>query len=186
MLHEILSTYLKFFPDDAARLKRLSAQIKNGEKLNDRRNFNGHITGAGIVLSPDKSQILLIYHKTFQKWLQPGGHWESDDEADPLQAAIRETKEETGLVGIEYMPVDKAAPLVPIDVETHRISSWSKQYEPNHWHHDFRYVFVAADTALVHQEDEVSAASWFDFDAPETAHVRQVIAKLRQFDFISS
>lgn len=39
--------------------------------------------------------VLLRKHEKYNKWLQPGGHIELDE--DPAQAAIREAKEETGL-----------------------------------------------------------------------------------------
>lgn len=42
-----------------------------------------------------EGKILLHLHKKLNKWLQPGGHVELDE--DPNQAAIREAKEETGL-----------------------------------------------------------------------------------------
>lgn len=43
-----------------------------------------------------EGKVLLHLHKKLGKWLQPGGHVELDE--DPNQAAIREAKEETGLV----------------------------------------------------------------------------------------
>src|SRR5450432_4068515 len=39
--------------------------------------------------------ILLIHHRKLDKWLPLGGHIELDE--DPEQAALRETKEESGL-----------------------------------------------------------------------------------------
>jgi 8-oxo-dGTP pyrophosphatase MutT (NUDIX family) len=43
----------------------------------------------------DDDKILLIYHKKFDKYIQPGGHIEGDEE--PYQTAIREVFEETGV-----------------------------------------------------------------------------------------
>lgn len=42
-----------------------------------------------------EGKVLLHLHKKLNKWLQPGGHVELDE--DPNQAALREAKEETGL-----------------------------------------------------------------------------------------
>lgn len=42
-----------------------------------------------------QQQVLLLFHKKFNKWLPPGGHVEQDE--TPPQAARREVKEETGL-----------------------------------------------------------------------------------------
>ena len=41
------------------------------------------------------NKVLLHMHKKFGIWLQPGGHIELDE--DPVQAVMREAKEETGL-----------------------------------------------------------------------------------------
>jgi 8-oxo-dGTP pyrophosphatase MutT (NUDIX family) len=40
-------------------------------------------------------KVLLIHHRKLDKWLPLGGHIELDE--DPEQAALRETKEESGL-----------------------------------------------------------------------------------------
>jgi 8-oxo-dGTP pyrophosphatase MutT (NUDIX family) len=183
MLQAILKCYLKRFPDEAADFEILQKQLATGEKLNDRKNFNGHACGSGIVLSADRSKILLIHHKVHDAWLQPGGHWEDDEETDPLAAARREVQEETGVTDLTYLPIDPKLPLVPLDLSTHPIPARPLKAEPAHWHHDFRYVFVTDTEVLTHQVDEVNAAAWFVLDAPETKAVSGIVAKLRQFGF---
>src|SRR6185369_17260141 len=42
-----------------------------------------------------KNRVLLHKHKKLGIWLQPGGHIELDE--GPIEAALREAKEETGL-----------------------------------------------------------------------------------------
>ncbi len=42
-----------------------------------------------------QSRVLVIHHKKLNKWLPLGGHIELDE--DPEQAALRETKEESGI-----------------------------------------------------------------------------------------
>ena len=48
-----------------------------------------------IVLSEDKSQVLLVQRKDVPVWVLPGGG--IDDGESPDQAAVREALEETGL-----------------------------------------------------------------------------------------
>lgn len=59
-----------------------------------------------------EKQILLMYNKKLNKWLQPGGHIEGFE--TPIETAIRETFEETGISikvigptfdGLNYEPI---------------------------------------------------------------------------------
>lgn len=184
VLSEIVAQYYELFPEEKAGLKRLLDQLQAGDKMNDRRNFTGHITGSAIVLSPDKTQVLLIHHKLFQRWQQPGGHWESDDEADPLVASRREAQEETGVELAEFRPLDPNWPVLPLDIDSHNVPARPVKAEPAHVHHDWRYAFIAQNTELKHQEEEVSAAAWFALDAPETQVIQRPIAKLRKLGLV--
>ena len=52
-----------------------------------------HFTSTGIVAA--NGAALVHWHAKVQAWLAPGGHVEPNE--DPVQAVIREVKEETGL-----------------------------------------------------------------------------------------
>ena len=52
-----------------------------------------HFTATGIVLHQDS--VLLIEHAKLGWWMPPGGHIDPDE--DPVQAVLREVREETGL-----------------------------------------------------------------------------------------
>ena len=52
-----------------------------------------HFTATGFVINGDAT--LLHWHHRVQAWLPPGGHIEPNE--DPVQAVLREVKEETGL-----------------------------------------------------------------------------------------
>lgn len=156
----------------------LRRQFDGTEKLNDRSNFTGHITGGAIVLSPDRKRILLIHHKFLDKWLQPGGHWDPD-ELDPLTAARREAEEETAVKIAEYLPIDAEQPLIPVHIDSHHIPANPKKDEPEHYHHDFRYVFIADSLDLRLREKEVSNADWFGLDDPQVAELRTAIGRIK-------
>jgi len=54
-----------------------------------------HITASAVVLDPREMVMLLHLHRRLSRWLQPGGHVETDE--PPQDAALRETLEETGV-----------------------------------------------------------------------------------------
>lgn len=92
------------------------------------------VAGAFIV---EDGKILMLNHRKYGIWLQPGGHVEEGETPD--EAAVRETMEETGLevevVG-EEQEFDgfKAVDLPnPFNVNLHEI-------EDGHWHLDFQYL----------------------------------------------
>ena len=53
-----------------------------------------HFTATAFVVRGDAT--LLHWHRRLAQWLPPGGHIEPDEE--PAEAALREVREETGLV----------------------------------------------------------------------------------------
>jgi 8-oxo-dGTP pyrophosphatase MutT (NUDIX family) len=64
-----------------------------------------HFTVTGFVVENDG--VLLHWHRKLGLWLPPGGHIDADE--DPVQAVLREVREETGITG-EIVPA--AAPFV--------------------------------------------------------------------------
>src|SRR3989344_1630221 len=63
-------------------------------------------TASAFIVHGDK--VVLHKHKKLGMWLQPGGHIELHE--DPVEAVLREAKEETGLdvdlVGNDLVPMD--------------------------------------------------------------------------------
>lgn len=179
----LLADYLLLFPEEKPRLKRLNKQLTTGGSPFSRTNFEGHLTGSAIVLSPDKRQVLLIFHKFLNVWQQPGGHFETGD-ANLRQTAIREAVEETGVEIGDVVPISSKQPDIPLDIDVHHLPARPQKGEPDHWHYDVRYAFLAAEERLRHQEEEVSAARWFSVTAPETLRISPVLAKLKQYGLL--
>jgi 8-oxo-dGTP pyrophosphatase MutT (NUDIX family) len=90
-----------------------------------RATLPAHVTGSAIVLGPDG--LLLVHrHRRLGRWLQPGGHVEPGE--DPAATALRETREETGLV-----PTHPAPGPVLLHVDEH-------PGPDGHVHLDLRYL----------------------------------------------
>lgn len=182
MLDKVLEEYLKIFPADAGQLGLLLDQVTNSEKLDSRRNFRGHIAGDAIILSPDLKKILLIYHLRSKAWQQPGGHWDEGEEG-PWLTAEREALEETG-VRIERRVNVTEDLKVPLHIITGPVYPSSAKKEPHHWHHDFRYGFIAKDERLGRiQDDGIGGAKWFPLSEMRTSgsqNLRVSVARLRR------
>ncbi|MEP7112709.1 MAG: bifunctional NUDIX hydrolase family protein/GNAT family N-acetyltransferase [Ilumatobacteraceae bacterium] len=106
-----------------------------------------HITASAIVTG--EAGVVLHLHKRLAIWLQPGGHIDAGEE--PWNAALRETREETGL------PV--AASTVPdnlIHVDVH-------PGPRGHTHLDLRYHLTAPPVAPTPPQGESPDVRWFSW-----------------------
>lgn len=157
-LVEAVTRYRAEIAGPREHLALLRWQIDQGDALDRRDTFPGHVTTSAYVLSPDHARILLIDHVVIGRWLQPGGHWE---EAETFaQSAAREALEETGVQGLALHPWHRGGDL-PFFIDSHDVPGKPARSEPAHIHHDLQYLFVAPpERPLVAQEEEVHAAAW--------------------------
>jgi 8-oxo-dGTP pyrophosphatase MutT (NUDIX family) len=58
-------------------------------------HIHEQIDFAVAIFVVHKGKVLLVHHRNLKQWLPVGGHIELDE--DPEQAALRETREESGL-----------------------------------------------------------------------------------------
>jgi 8-oxo-dGTP pyrophosphatase MutT (NUDIX family) len=136
----------------------LREQIRQGDAIHARRTWPGHVTISAFILSPDGVSTLLIRHRALGRWLQAGGHYEPP--SDLVASALREATEETGLGTLRLDSWHEETGL-PIDVDTHRIPPRPSRNEPEHWHHDIRFVLRAdPDEPLRPDLSEVTVAAW--------------------------
>ncbi len=153
MITTILAHLEAFTPADATEADHHRRMLRLARADADptlRTHFDpGHFTASAFVLSPH-GELLLVFHRRLERWLQPGGHIDPSD-GDPIAAARREVAEETGLAGL----AQAGAGL--FDVDVHPIPS--RPGEPAHAHHDLRYLFRASSTALT-PADDVADAAW--------------------------
>lgn len=122
-------------------------------------------------------KVLLIHHRNLNHWLPLGGHIELDE--DPEQAALRETKEESGL-DVELLgerppttePGTRAL-IAPRFLDIHRITSTHEHIGLIYWarpvngqltlsaseHHDIRWCSGAELDQL--QPPMSNAVKWY-------------------------
>ncbi len=122
-------------------------------------------------------KLLLVHHRSLDKWLPLGGHIELDE--DPEQAALREAKEESGLT-VELLgdrppttePGTRAL-LAPRFLDIHRITDthrhvgmmyWARPIEGNltlavSEHHEIRWC--SAEELDTLQPPMAAAVKWY-------------------------
>jgi 8-oxo-dGTP pyrophosphatase MutT (NUDIX family) len=105
-----------------------------------------HVTGSAVVLDGG-GRVLLHRHKRLGVWLQPGGHLDPGE--TPAQAAVRETREETGVLASH--PGGEPA-LVHVDLH---------EGPRGHVHLDLRYLLLApSDEPLAPAPGESPEVAW--------------------------
>ena len=152
-----LDAYCARFPDAQDYVHDLRQLLIDGAQCLSRSEFRGHVTCSAMVVNTD-SQILMIHHRTLDRWLLPGGHVEAGD-ASLLSAAARELSEEVGIALAEISaPVLWAE--VPVHIDRHTIPANSAKGEPEHEHWDFCYPLRVDRFAAALQDEEVSDFKW--------------------------
>lgn len=137
------------------------------EDLCNRKNFTGHITASGTIIHVPTREILLLRHKTLDKWYIPGGHVDLDDNT-LAGAALREVEEETGLTAEQLIPINliKHKPYC-VEINSHPIPRNEKKNEEQHYHHDFRFVFAYTGNKWIPIDlDESLDYKWLSIDDP--------------------
>jgi len=155
----LLDEHDRMFGAIQSRHAILRRQIENGDDIHSRSTFPGHVTTSAFILDGRGGRILLIHHRSLARWLQPGGHYEMPETLEA--SALREAFEETGVRGLALDPWHRESG-IPIDIDSHLIPARPNKDEPEHWHHDFRYVVRAEEGAVRPDPAEVHAAAWRD------------------------
>jgi 8-oxo-dGTP pyrophosphatase MutT (NUDIX family) len=157
-VRQALEGYGAYFGIEAERHALLKRQIDAGDNIHSRHTFPGHVTTSGFVLDRTGENVVLIHHRSLNRWLQPGGHYEPPDTLGA--SALREALEETGLLDLTLDSWHDVTG-VPIDIDSHRIPARPHRGEPEHWHHDIRFVMRAGRSSILRPDlSEVHGAGW--------------------------
>jgi 8-oxo-dGTP pyrophosphatase MutT (NUDIX family) len=145
----LLSLLVNYTPTPGTESEMHDATIRFVERHVDcfeRSLAVGHITASGWVVSPDRSQVLLMHHRKLDRWFQPGGHCDGDP--DTAAVAKKEVMEETGIKN-PFLISDEI-----YDVDVHLIPASSK--DAAHYHYDIRFLFEADpnDALIINKESK--------------------------------
>lgn len=129
------------------------------ENVFTRQNLLVHMTASAWITNSTRTKVLMAYHNLYQSWAWLGGH--ADGEEDLLSVALREAREESGLVYVR--PVTEKI----FSVEALPVFGHEKRgvYVPCHTHLNVTYLLEAEeDEQLFVKPDENSGVKWFGLE----------------------
>ena len=123
-------------------------------KAFQRDHLPGHITGSAWIVDPSKKFVLLTHHAKLNKWLQPGGHADGDENI--LGVALREAEEETGLQNFKLLHDGI------FDIDIHVIPA-RKEFQ-EHLHYDVRFLLQGDKDESLTRSTESHDLAWIAID----------------------
>lgn len=151
--NHLLQKLNAYHPSNAHEVEmrqRIIEFIQSNPRCFDRSLLIGHITASALIVNVQRTHTLLTHHVKLNKWLQLGGH--SDGDPNPLNVALREAEEESGVTGI--VPVSEEI----FDVDVHSIPA--RTDVPEHFHYDIRFLFQADHSSSLTITEESKDLAW--------------------------
>lgn len=145
-----IENYKTGYETELGFVPRFLHLLKTYPNCFERSLLLGHITASAWILNHEKGAVLLLHHAKLNKWLQPGGHADGDE--DVRAVALKEAEEETGITGFE-MANDQI-----YDLDIHTIPE--RKGVPEHEHFDVRFMLIAPKGAKVEINHESNAMEW--------------------------
>jgi len=167
-----LTEHHPFDQTESSHLERIIEFVRTHDNCCDRTLADGHITASCWIIDESCDYALLTHHRKLDRWLQLGGHIE--DDRDILSAALREAREESGLVDIQPVAI------TIFDVDAHTIPA--RKQEPEHTHYDVRFLFQAKRGDRLTISDESHDLRWFSIAElqafPADASIDRMVDKM--------
>lgn len=128
--------------------------------------MNRQYCASSYVIDFDTKTILLMYNKKLEKWLQPGGHIQDNELEHPMDTAIREVYEETGIKIKIIGPSYDGITIEPIAIAHYKNKVGDMI--------DIQYLSYPITKELKNSEDNETC--WYPIDKlEESSHIDQEI-----------
>ena len=144
--------------EQEARDRDMMMALLDSPGVFTRENQAVHFTASAWICDAERRRVLMAFHKIYQSWAWTGGH--ADGERDLLQVALREAREETGII---------ASPLTEdiFSLEVLTVDGHEKrgQYVPSHLHLNITYLLEADKKQKIRiKADENAGVAWFSLE----------------------
>jgi len=168
-LIEDLKQYSSSHPEELLFVTQFQTLLKHSDCF-FRDHLPGHITGSAWITNSYFTKVLLVHHVKLDKWLQPGGHADGDENV--MNVALRELQEETGLTN------SKLYRDAIFDIDIHTIPE--RNGFPAHAHYDIRFLFTADESELLIHNHESHAIQWVNLSILEKYSTEQSILRMKE------
>lgn len=136
----------------------------------ERTHLPGHITGSAWITDKARKNVLLVHHAKLNRWMQPGGHADGDENV--LRVARREAEEETGLLHFKTLSE------IPFDVDIHTIPA--RKDFPEHLHYDIRFLLEADVNERIIVSEESHDVKWVALDELEKFTLERSVLRMKE------
>jgi 8-oxo-dGTP pyrophosphatase MutT (NUDIX family) len=168
----LLAAYQPHGEPETADLERVRALTKTAPDP-WLRTLPLHVTGSALIVHPASRRVLLRWHQRQQAWLQVGGHGDPG-ESEPLEIALREAAEETGLTDLVPWPDAGLRHVVIVHVPASRT-------EPAHEHADLRFVLATQTPDAAREENQHAPLRWLSlpeaYQTTSEANLRETLSR---------
>jgi 8-oxo-dGTP pyrophosphatase MutT (NUDIX family) len=149
-------------------------ELLKSDRAFHRDYLPGHLTGSAWIIDETKEFALLTHHVKLNRWLQPGGHADGDENI--FRVALREAEEETGITTLTLMSENL------FDIDIHTIPQ--RKDFPEHLHYDVRFLFQASKTEELIITDESNDLAWVKMEdllssSDQNDSIARMIRKVR-------
>lgn len=167
-LIEQLFVYQSEFSEEQKMLEEFLKLLQH-HRCYFRDHLPGHLTGSAWIINEDQSHILLLHHAKLDKWLQPGGHADGDENI--FNVALREAQEETGITDFKLLKDGI------FDVDIHPIPA--RNNFPEHLHYDIRFLFQTTKNSTIIVSEESHDVQWIPLlEVPERSQYNASILRM--------
>lgn len=173
LVHALL-TFQTSYQEENGYVKRFLELLEHPRCFH-RDHLPGHLTGSSWILNSTQDHVVLVHHAKLNKWLQPGGHADGDENL--LRVALKEAQEETGLTRLQLFNNSF------FDIDIHVIPA-GKSF-PDHEHFDVRFLFMADDKEALQISDESNDLQWIALKDLEKFNAEQSVVRMKHKTILS-
>ena len=155
----VVEHYIPVNEQEATDKTTLLRWLRSDADISIRDNLDGHLTASAWVVNPERTHVLMAYHKLYDSWAWLGGH--ADGNWNLCQVAEKEAREESGIQNLKLLLE------CPVSLEVLVVAGHEKKgkYVPCHLHLNLTYLFEGnMEDAVQCKPDENSGVDWIAMD----------------------